>query len=639
MKKKSLGFKLVTAGIIAVLIPLMVVGVFSVMKASDSLEKISKEQAMNIAKDVSNMVGLVLQEEMKLTTDLSVGNATIQAATMVTREGVKKAEEDIAQLDLKLSTAMRKIGHDYEVIFVTDADGKIYADGVGGGYKGISVADRGYFQLAKNGKINIGNPLISKKTGKAVVPLCAPILSRSGECVGTLSIILKTDFFADKITNIKIGDTGYVYMVNKEAIVIAHPVKKHILKIDMKKMKGMESITQKTLAQQTGVESYVFGGVDKIAAFAPVKLSGWTVLATQNTDEFLAPAHSIRNFLLIIGSVLLLATILAVLYFARGITRPINRAVGMLNDAADQVTSGSGQVAAASQSLAEGAAESASAIEESSSSLEEMAAMTRKNADNANQADALMKEANQVVGRANQSMTDLTVSMEDISNASEETSKIIKTIDEIAFQTNLLALNAAVEAARAGEAGAGFAVVAEEVRNLAMRAADAAGNTADLIEGTVKKIKEGSDLVTKTNEAFSEVATSSAKVGELVAEIAEASSEQAQGIDQINTGINEMDKVTQQNAANAEESASASEEMSGQAEQLKDISLELVEIVGGNVNGKANGNGRNMAMKLVRPKNREALSVPPKELVAVNRSRYVNPNEIIPMDDEEFKDF
>ncbi len=134
--------------------------------------------------------------------------------------------------------------------------------------------------------------------------------------------------------------------------------------------------------------------------------------------------------------------------------------------------------------------------------------MTKQNADNANQADGLMKEANQVVVQANESMGELTTSMEEISKASEETSMIIKTIDEIAFQTNLLALNAAVEAARAGEAGAGFAVVADEVRNLALRASDAAKNTANLIEGTVKKVSDGSELVTRTNEAFTKVAES-----------------------------------------------------------------------------------------------------------------------------------
>ncbi|HAA02439.1 MAG TPA: methyl-accepting chemotaxis protein, partial [Syntrophobacteraceae bacterium] len=119
------------------------------------------------------------------------------------------------------------------------------------------------------------------------------------------------------------------------------------------------------------------------------------------------------------------------------------------------------------------------------------------------------------------------------------------------------ALNAAVEAARAGEAGAGFAVVADEVRNLAMRAAEAARNTADLIEGTVKKVKDGSELMARTNQEFQQVAGSAGRVADLVGEISAASSEQAQGIEQINRAVTEMDKVTQQNAANAEESAAA----------------------------------------------------------------------------------
>jgi methyl-accepting chemotaxis protein len=283
----------------------------------------------------------------------------------------------------------------------------------------------------------------------------------------------------------------------------------------------------------------------------------------------------------IAGVVALIFGAILAIFITRGISRALSRISEGLNEGADQVASASGQVSASSQSLAEGASEQAAAIEETSSSLEEMSSMTKQNADNANQADSLMREANLVVVKANESMQDLTTSMEEISKASEETSKIIKTIDEIAFQTNLLALNAAVEAARAGEAGAGFAVVADEVRNLAMRAADAAKNTSNLIEGTVKKVKAGGELVAATNEAFSEVAKSSSKVGGLVAEIAAASKEQAQGIDQINTAVAEMDKVVQQNAANAEESASASEEMNAQAENMKGMVEELIAMVGG----------------------------------------------------------
>lgn len=200
-----------------------------------------------------------------------------------------------------------------------------------------------------------------------------------------------------------------------------------------------------------------------------------------------------------------------------------------------------------------GASQQASTVEETSASIEEIASMTKRNADNAGQADNIMKDANKVVEQANDSMTELTTCMREISMASEETSKIIKTIDEIAFQTNLLALNAAVEAARAGEVGAGFAVVAEEVRNLALRSAEAARNTQGMIENTVEKIAQGAELVGGTNEAFADVAERSKKATELVAEIAISSQEQAQGIEQVTKALAEMDETTQQNAAQAEE--------------------------------------------------------------------------------------
>jgi len=257
-------------------------------------------------------------------------------------------------------------------------------------------------------------------------------------------------------------------------------------------------------------------------------------------------------------------------FVAKSIANPIRRISRNLTDSANEIASAVGQVASSSQQMAEGSAEQAASIEETSSSLEEMSSMTRQNADGAREADSLMKEAMDVVEHANSSMTDLTRSMQEIFKASEDTSKIIKTIDEIAFQTNLLALNAAVEAARANEAGAGFAVVADEVRNLPMRSAQAAKNTSNLIQGTLKKVGEGAVLVTRTNEAFGRVAESARKAGTLVGEIATASNEQAQGIDQSNMAMAEIDKVVQQNASIAQQSASAAEEMNAQAEQMRD---------------------------------------------------------------------
>ncbi len=177
----------------------------------------------------------------------------------------------------------------------------------------------------------------------------------------------------------------------------------------------------------------------------------------------------------------------------------------------------------------------------------QIAAMTQQNAESADEVDKLMKESEKVVQKANASMGELNTSMQEISQASAETFKIVKSIDEIAFQTNLLALNAAVEAARAGEAGAGFAVVAQEVRNLAMRSAESARNTAGLIENTVKRIQSVSELVARTNGDFDMVSSSVSKAVGLIGEIAAGSAEQSRGVSEINHAIAELSMLVHTN--------------------------------------------------------------------------------------------
>jgi len=260
------------------------------------------------------------------------------------------------------------------------------------------------------------------------------------------------------------------------------------------------------------------------------------------------------------------------------IKEALNEAAGALDQAltevtvtADQVASASGQIAGGSQALAEGASEQASSLEEVSSSLQELSSMSRQNSASANEARALTQQAHESATAGVAGMDELSGAMERIKSSAGATAKIVKTIDEIAFQTNLLALNAAVEAARAGDAGKGFAVVAEEVRSLAQRSAEAAKNTAALIEEAVHNAAGGVELNAKVGSQLQDILARVGKVGEVMQEIAAASEQQNQGVGEINTAIEQMNGVTQQVAANSEESASAAEELATQAERMKEL--------------------------------------------------------------------
>ena len=369
------------------------------------------------------------------------------------------------------------------------------------------------------------------------------------------------------------------------------------------------------------------------------------------TDMESTMASTNRLSIIISLAAIILGIVLAIV-ISRSITGPINKVIAGLTGGSDQVTQASNQVSSASQSLAQGASEQASSLEETSSALEQMASMTRQNADNANQANAMAKDANSTALEGVDSMKRMSEAIERIKNSSSETAKIIKTIDEIAFQTNLLALNAAVEAARAGEAGKGFAVVAEEVRNLARRSAEAAKNTAALIEGATKNAEAGVAVTGEVAKNLQKIQEVAAKVATLIAEITAASKEQSQGIDQVNTAVSEMDKVVQQNAASAEESASAAEELSSQAQELNSMVVQLASIVGGSSNNslhlEASSTAAASPKALHRPAATHPLPAhraapakkePAAKLAAKPAAKPASPEEVIPLDDNELSKF
>ena len=253
------------------------------------------------------------------------------------------------------------------------------------------------------------------------------------------------------------------------------------------------------------------------------------------------------------------------------ITNDLSQTMSQINVASEEVGAASEQVASGSQMLSQGSTEQASAIEELSATIIEISDKIKDTAKHAGEANVLSLSAGREVEEGNEQMKQMVKSMKEISFASNEIGRIIKTIDDIAFQTNILALNAAVEAARAGSAGKGFAVVADEVRNLAAKSAEAAKNTAILIENSIKAVDKGTKIVDYTAESLQKIIDTTNQTIVLVDEIAKASEEEANAIAQVTLGVEQISEVVQTNSAASEESAAASEELSGQAQRLKSL--------------------------------------------------------------------
>jgi hypothetical protein len=326
-----------------------------------------------------------------------------------------------------------------------------------------------------------------------------------------------------------------------------------------------------------------------------LELSGNIAATLRDSDR-----REKRNWLLFAG-VLLISFWLLFRVSRKTIIQPIGQAVKGLRRASESLALSSASVSTASRLLAEGASEQAAGIQETSGSLEEILSMTRQNEDHARTARAISETAVEITEGVGRHMREMKTAIGDISVSNRETREIINLINDIAFQTNLLALNAAIEAARAGEAGRGFSVVAEEVRSLANRSAEAAEKTQSLIERTTRSVETGDGLVGATLSEFQKNVEISRQLSQISEALFSASREQAGGIEEISRSMQEVQRIAQSSALRNEESSNAARELAAQAVTMS----EIVE----NLSGFFQVNGRKKGKRLGFRKKRPPLAV------------------------------
>ncbi|MBB5057250.1 hypothetical protein HDF16_001935 [Granulicella aggregans] len=374
-----------------------------------------------------------------------------------------------------------------------------------------------------------------------------------------------------------------------------------------------------------------------MAKESQVQIDSLKKIASEQVAEIAASNEStVASSVWLIGIMVLFSLGIGatVIYIVRGINLALSQAVVELSEGAEQIAAASSQVSSSSQSLAQGASEQAASLEETSASSEEINSMAHKNTENATSMAKLVGDSKAEFVNTNRQLGEMMAAMDGINDSSGRIAKIIKIIDEIAFQTNILALNAAVEAARAGEAGMGFAVVADEVRSLAQRSAQAAKDTASLIEDSVAKSEAGKTKLVGVVDSIQRISGEFTSIGILVDEVSHGSTEQSTGIGQIGRALSQMEQVTQTTAASAEESAAAAEELSAQSESMKELTERLNSMVGARIDSNVSLRGRGTA---TRPKpSAPALRVPAVKVKVASKLSFKPQPQMensFPMDD------
>ncbi len=596
----SLRFVLSSVVAATIVVLTAIVGGIGYISAYAAERAVHFEELANFAKDINEQVNTFYQDNLNEALYLSRLDLVRNAALLGAAPASSAKAVETRSAALAEATSLLKSLYDdkklYENAFISTAgdDPTILAAAVDSsvGLKWRGPAFEGNLSAVAAGATAASEPTKSPASGLPVVLLTAPILD-GRNVIGILGLPLDVGSFAQRlVTKVKIGKTGYPVILNKAGLVVAHPDKDFIFKLDT----ATTDWGRKVLDSPSGSFIYYkLNGVDKVQTFVKNQSYGLIVVTSISISDINASAIGMAVAMVAVGLAGSIVALLLVVLILGNRLKPLKAAaevadrlasgdlepvmpqvhrdeIGLLvtsmagmvdklrriaiavKNGSEQVSAGSLQISGTAQVMSQGATEQAASAEEVSASMEEMAATTRQNTDSAVTTEALSRKVADDVEEGGRAVADTARAMKEIAAS-------IGIIEEIARQTNLLALNAAIEAARAGEAGKGFAVVASEVRKLAERSQKAAGEISVLSSDSVA-------VAERAGQLFVKIMPDIGRTAELMQGIAASSREQSTGAEQVSAAIIQLDRVIQSNSAASEELAASSENLSAQARGL-----------------------------------------------------------------------
>ncbi len=607
MNMRSIGFRLIVGGCLAVALPLVIVGYLAVSKSATALSGIARENAVSQAQKLAAVIESTLDAQSKTAAAHAVDTNVRLIGQKVKELGLAGAATDIATLRQQMKDKFKQLDSNYLGIFVTDDKGVMYTGELASGeeYKGVNLADMDYFQKAKStGKAVVGDIVSSKVTGDVIYVLCAPILSYSGEFLGVFGLSLKAQPLISHVSTVKVGNTGYAFMCNQKGIIIAHPKKELEMTLDLKTLAGMEEISKGMVAGSLGAQDYIFKGVPKIAGYAPVPLKGWSIAVTQDEAEFLAAANSIKNSILVIALIAVVLVCALVLFFARSITVPLKRAVEGLKDIAQgegdltmrlQVVSKDeiGELARwfntfieKLQGIVGQIADNTSSIDASSNELSQIATdLSTSSEDTSQRADSVAAAAEEMTVNLNNvaaAMEESTTNTSMVASAAEEMTATIGEIAHNAQQAHAISLAAVEQAgstslkmAELGKAAQAISKVTETITEiseqtnlLALNATIEAARAGEAGKGFAVVANEIKELARQT-------ATATHDIKKQIEEVQDTTSITVQEINQISEVINNINEIVGIISSAVVEQSAATQEI---ANNIAQASLGMGEV-------------------------------------------------------------